>query len=118
MFHTFVSSQPDHLGRGRLGVAFFSVATHVALAILQAKDRIPVGSFIGGKVYNFWQDEDHVRGIWRRTSLESYSSGKPEWETVLDIDALSRAEGLRAVPRMMAPLAHLRPPGASENLLK
>lgn len=63
-----------------------------ALEIAQAKDRIPVGAFRGGKIYNFWQDEDHVRGIWRRTSLESYSTGKPEWETVLDLDALAAAE--------------------------
>src|SRR5437868_13325320 len=33
-----------------------------ALAIAEAKDRIPVGSFIGGQLYNFWQDSDHVRG--------------------------------------------------------
>jgi prolyl oligopeptidase len=63
-----------------------------ALEIAQAKDRIPVGEFIGGQVYNFWQDEDHVRGIWRRTLLQSYSSGKPEWQTVLDLDALAASE--------------------------
>ena len=63
-----------------------------ALEIAQAKDRIPSASFIGGQVYNFWQDEDYVRGIWRRTSLESYASGKPEWETVLDLDALTASE--------------------------
>ena len=33
-----------------------------ALAIAQAKDRIPYGTFRGGKIYNFWQDADHVRG--------------------------------------------------------
>lgn len=63
-----------------------------ALDIAQAKDRIPVGEFLGGQIYNFWQDEDHVRGIWRRTSPESYASGKPEWETVLDLDALASSE--------------------------
>ena len=63
-----------------------------ALAIAEAKDRIPVGSFIAGQVYNFWQDSDHVRGIWRRASLEGYASGKPEWETVLDLDRLAAAE--------------------------
>jgi prolyl oligopeptidase len=63
-----------------------------ALDIAQAKDRIPAGSFIGGEVYNFWQDSDHVRGIWRRSTLESYSTGKPEWETVLDLDALATLE--------------------------
>jgi prolyl oligopeptidase len=63
-----------------------------ALAIAEAKDRIPTGSFIGGQIYNFWQDSDHVRGIWRRATLESYASGKPEWETVLDLDALAASE--------------------------
>src|SRR4051794_18759328 len=46
-----------------------------ALEIAQAKDRIPNGAFIGGQIYNFWQDADHVRGIFRRTSLASYTSG-------------------------------------------
>lgn len=63
-----------------------------ALEIAQAKDRIPYGSFIGGQIYNFWQDADHVRGIWRRTSIESYASGNPQWETVLDLDALATSE--------------------------
>ena len=63
-----------------------------ALAIAEAKDRNPTGAFIGGKIYNFWQDADHVRGIWRRTSAESYATPSPEWETVLDLDALATAE--------------------------
>jgi prolyl oligopeptidase len=63
-----------------------------ALAIAEAKDRVPTGSFLGGQIYNFWQDADHVRGIWRRTSLASYSTGKPDWETVLDLDALATKE--------------------------
>ena len=63
-----------------------------ALAIAQAKDRVPAGSFLGGEIYNFWQDADHVRGIWRRTSIASYSTGNPEWETVLDLDALAAGE--------------------------
>ena len=63
-----------------------------ALAIAQAKDRIPVGSLIGGQVYNFWQDSDHVRGIWRRASLASYASGNPTWESVLDLDSLAASE--------------------------
>ena len=63
-----------------------------ALAIAQAEDRIPNGSFIGGKIYNFWQDANHVRGIWRRTSVEDYASGHPNWQTVVDLDALAAAE--------------------------
>src|SRR6476469_7869617 len=63
-----------------------------ALDIAQAKDRIPVGSFIGGQVYNFWQDADHVRGIWRRATPESYATGNPQWKTVLDLDSLAASE--------------------------
>jgi len=63
-----------------------------ALALAQARDRIPFGRFIKGQVYNFWQDADHVRGIFRRTSLAGYQAEAPAWETVLDIDALAAAE--------------------------
>jgi len=63
-----------------------------ALQIAQAEDRIPSGDFIGGKIYNFWQDANHVRGIWRRTSVDDYASGHPHWETVLDLDALAASE--------------------------
>src|ERR1700761_5617240 len=34
-----------------------------ALAIAQAKDRIPGPGFLNGGIFNFWQDADHVRGI-------------------------------------------------------
>jgi prolyl oligopeptidase len=63
-----------------------------ALAVLSAKDRIPKPEFIGDAVYNFWQDAEHVRGVWRRTTLESFRGAEPQWETVLDLDALSAAE--------------------------
>ena len=64
-----------------------------ALAILNAKDRVPGVSFAGdGSLRNFWQDADHVRGLWRKTTLESYRTAAPQWETILDIDALSKAE--------------------------
>ncbi|HWT51627.1 MAG TPA: prolyl oligopeptidase family protein [Caulobacter sp.] len=64
-----------------------------ALAILNAKDRVPGVAFAGdGSLRNFWQDADHVRGLWRRTTLDSYRSENPAWETLLDIDALAKAE--------------------------
>jgi len=63
-----------------------------ALAILNSKDKIPYVSYQKGKVQNFWQDADHVRGIWRRASLESYLTDTPDWETVIDFDALSEAQ--------------------------
>ncbi|HYJ30258.1 MAG TPA: prolyl oligopeptidase family serine peptidase [Allosphingosinicella sp.] len=63
-----------------------------ALEILQARDRIPFVSIRPSGLYNFWQDQEHVRGIVRRTTLASYRTESPEWETVLDIDALAREE--------------------------
>jgi prolyl oligopeptidase len=64
-----------------------------ALTILQARDRIPAVSFRPDGLYNFWQDAEHVRGIVRRTTLASYRTEAPAWETVLDVDALAAAEG-------------------------
>jgi prolyl oligopeptidase len=63
-----------------------------ALAILQSKDKIPYVSYRNGEVFNFWQDAEHVRGIWRKATLESYLSDSTQWQTILDIDALSAAE--------------------------
>lgn len=63
-----------------------------ALAIAEADDRIPEPSMIGGRIYNFWQGKGHTRGYWRRTSLASYRTPDPNWETVLDLDQFAAAE--------------------------
>ncbi|HEY8567513.1 MAG TPA: prolyl oligopeptidase family serine peptidase [Beijerinckiaceae bacterium] len=55
--------------------------------------NIPFITRRGPHVYNFWQDAEHVRGLWRRTSLDEYRRDEPDWETVLDLDALARGEG-------------------------
>ncbi len=64
-----------------------------ALELAEAKDRIPRPDFIGGEVFNFWQDADHVRGVWRATSVADYANAAPDWRTVLDLDALSKSQG-------------------------
>jgi len=64
-----------------------------ALAIFDSEDRIPFVSFRPDGLYNFWQDKQNPKGLLRRTTLESYRSNNPEWETVLDIDALAAEEG-------------------------
>ena len=63
------------------------------LDIFNSSDRIPYPRVRGAWIYNFWQDEAHVRGIWRRTSRAQYVTESPDWETVLDVDALAEAEG-------------------------
>ena len=71
----------------------FKQAYDDAVAIMSARDRIPSVAFRGDALYNFWQDADHEKGIYRRTSLDSYLTADPQWETVFDLDALSKAEG-------------------------
>ena len=65
--------------------------------ILNSKERIAYPSIRGKYIYNFWQDSVNERGLWRRTSLESYLSSSPKWETVIDIDSLSKADGVKWV---------------------
>ncbi len=62
------------------------------LEILTASDRMPLGQYWGGYVYNFWQDKKNVRGIWRRTPLQSYKTHNPKWETIIDVDKLAKKE--------------------------
>ena len=63
------------------------------LSILDSKARIPSITKIGERYYNFWRDADHPKGLWRRTTLDDYRRDEPRWETVLDLDALAKAEG-------------------------
>jgi prolyl oligopeptidase len=62
------------------------------LAIAAAKDRIPEPQIRGNRLYNFWQDTDHVRGIWRTASFDQYRRAEPAWQTVLDLDAVAQQE--------------------------
>ncbi len=64
------------------------------LSALNDKERIPYPRIMGDKIYNFWQDDQHPRGILRRTPIKPFNSGNPKWETVLDIDKLSKEEGI------------------------
>lgn len=61
--------------------------------VLDASDRIPYTVRRGAFLYNFWQDAGQVRGVWRRTTPEQYRKESPDWEVLLDVDALAAAEG-------------------------
>jgi prolyl oligopeptidase len=58
------------------------------LKSLDTHDRIPAIQVIHGDVFDFWQDEKHVRGIWRKTSVEDFRKPDPNWEILLDLDKL------------------------------
>lgn len=70
----------------------FGVLQSEILSILEDNERIPTGRLDDGFVYNFWQDATNVRGLWRRSPAEAYAANAPRWETLLDIDALAKAE--------------------------
>lgn len=61
-------------------------------AAYEAPGRIPRVVRRGPWLYNFWQDAEHPRGLWRRTSLDEYRRSEPAWEVLLDVDALGAAE--------------------------
>ena len=61
-------------------------------AVLDSDERIPYARRRGDNLYNFWQDADHPRGLWRRTTLEQYRSDDPDWQVLLDVDALGARE--------------------------
>src|SRR3981081_3398182 len=61
--------------------------------VLDADDRIPYVRRRGEYHYTFWRDAAHPRGLWRRTTLAEYRRDRPEWEILLDVDALAEAEG-------------------------
>ncbi|MDA3640090.1 prolyl oligopeptidase family serine peptidase [Mycobacterium xenopi] len=63
-----------------------------ALEVLDTDARIPYVRRRGEFLYNFWRDAANPRGLWRRTTLESYRSEKPDWEVLIDVDELSRAD--------------------------
>jgi len=64
-----------------------------AREILNSQARVPQAQILGEHVFSFWQDADHVRGLWRRAALDDFRAGIPRWEVLLDVDALAREEG-------------------------
>ena len=62
------------------------------LEVIDSDDRIPIVSRRGKHLYNFWRDTEHPRGLWRRTTLDSYLTATPLWEILLDVDALGALE--------------------------
>ncbi|MCC5996245.1 MAG: S9 family peptidase [Oceanicaulis sp.] len=70
----------------------YQVLYDQALEVLESTDRIPYVAVRGGELWNFWRDGQNIHGLWRKTSVESYATGSPEWDVVLDVDALAAEE--------------------------
>jgi prolyl oligopeptidase len=63
-----------------------------ALKILSDDSRIPVVEFEGPALFSYWQNDEYVRGVWRRTSVSDFRTGHPQWTEVIDLDKLAKAE--------------------------
>jgi prolyl oligopeptidase len=74
------------------GARFEELKTEIR-AVFDADDRIPYVRRRGEYLYNFWQDAANPRGVWRRTTLEQYRLAEPDWQVILDVDALGEREG-------------------------
>src|SRR6267143_5014560 len=78
---------------GKFGDARFAADRDVLAAIFDRPDNIPIIARRGPRVFNFWKDAAHPRGLWRATTLDSYRGEQPEWDVLLDLDALAAREG-------------------------
>ncbi|KGI66654.1 prolyl oligopeptidase family serine peptidase [Mycolicibacterium rufum] len=75
-----------------LGGERFEQMRAEALEVLDTDTRIPYVRRRGDYLYNFWRDAHNTKGLWRRTTLESYRTEAPEWDVVIDVDELARAD--------------------------
>lgn len=70
----------------------FGAIREKVLEVVNSRERIPFVQKRGGWYYNFWQDRNNVRGVWRRATLDEYKKAEPKWEVVLDLDQLAKDE--------------------------
>ncbi|MBN9643804.1 prolyl oligopeptidase family protein [Corynebacterium mendelii] len=84
------------------------------LSMMTSADKIAWPTRRGEMIYNFWRDETHPKGVWRRTGRQDWLAGDPEWEILLDIDALSSTDGENWVWRG----AHVRRPDCDRALVR
>ncbi|CCQ15038.1 Prolyl oligopeptidase [Rhodococcus sp. AW25M09] len=71
----------------------FDVTESRIREVLDTDARIPYARRRGQFLYNFWRDGEHVRGLWRRTTMDEYRTEDPAWDVLLDLDALAENEG-------------------------
>ena len=76
----------------KFGDARFAADRDTLAAIYDRPDNIPMVARRGTKLYNYWKDKTNPRGLWRCTTLESFRQSQPQWEVILDLDALATQE--------------------------
>jgi prolyl oligopeptidase len=96
-----------------------------ALLFLGTKDKIPYVNIVGNSVYNFWTDDNHVQGIYRKTTIDEFLKISPSWEIILDLDDLSKKENTKWVlagfelnDDESRSLVFLSPGGSDANIMR
>ncbi|MDO9183395.1 MAG: hypothetical protein Q7U04_13355, partial [Bacteriovorax sp.] len=107
------------------GHLLFAEIEQNALEFLGTKDKIPYIEIHGEHVYNLWNDDIHIQGIYRRTSLSEYLKNSPLWETILDLDKLSVSDNEKWILRgfelnddVSRALVFLSPGGSDANIMR
>jgi prolyl oligopeptidase len=95
------------------------------LKVMDATDRIPYGNLDHNFVFNFWQDAQNPKGIWRRTTIADYANAQPHWEALLDLDKLAADEkenwvwkGAESSPSLQHCLVSLSRGGGDANVVR
>lgn len=84
------NAEADKLLLSRPG---FEADRQRARAILDDDRQIAMpGEVMGETITNFWRDAANPRGLWRQSPLDAWLAGKPVWTTLIDVDALGKAE--------------------------
>ncbi|HJU16552.1 MAG TPA: prolyl oligopeptidase family serine peptidase [Stellaceae bacterium] len=77
----------------RFGDARYAADRDALAAIFDRPDNLPLIARRGPRVFNFWKDAAHPRGLWRATTLDDFRNAAPHWEVLLDLDELAAQEG-------------------------
>jgi prolyl oligopeptidase len=77
----------------RFSDAELAADREVLKAIFDRPDNLPVPNRRAGKLFNPWKDAANPRGVWRVTTLDSFGRDAPDWDVLIDVDALAASEG-------------------------
>lgn len=80
------------VGRRFAATERFTELERRILDMLDTDTKIAYPGRRGQWLYNFWRDAAHPRGLWRRTTFAEYAKESPEWDVLIDLDALGAAE--------------------------
>ncbi|GAA4810180.1 prolyl oligopeptidase [Marinicella pacifica] len=98
-----------------------------ALTTLNNQSRIPEVSRQGDWLYNYWKDDAHPRGLYRRARVDNFiDHEQADWETVIDMDDYNKNhegtwvfKGLNCLkPDYQRCLMYLSPGGGDAVVMK